>query len=633
MRLDPHTHTLRRSGAPAIVNPFDLPAIEEVLRLRDQTGGHLTVLTMGPPAAEAALRETLARGADAAILLCDSAFAGSDTWATSLTLAAAIRRLGGADLIVCGRQASDGDTAQVGPGLAAQLGCPQITFVSRIHALDASSVIADRTLEDGCERIRAQLPCVLAIGRQIHPVRIASLPGLLRSRAAVIPRWGATELGLAPADTGLKGSPTRVTRVTAHVMRRHCVFLTGSCEARVQALLEEMRGRGFRVQGSSLPPDCRQLEQMGRNAQRRTPDVQQPLTPETRPLNPLPPPPSTPRDIWVVVELDESGGVREVALELLAAARTLAAKTGGAACAVLLGGPGTSASAALLRAHGADGVLLIEDALLAQFQDERHAAAVAGLIAQHGPGVVLFGATAVGRSLAARVAVAARTGLTADCTALDIDAVSGNLLQTRPAFGGNLLATIVTAGHRPQMATVRPRVMRVAAPDWTRPGWLRHEALPDAARTALAVRIGYEADASGGTLLADADVIVAGGRGVGNALAFDTLRRVAESLGGEVGASRAAVEAGWMPASRQIGQTGRTVRPRLYLACGISGQIQHLAGMSEAATVVAIDRDPEAPIFNCAHIGIVGDLHEILAELLSRLGPPAVTRGSRASGQ
>lgn len=595
LRLDPRTHTLRRGGAPAVVNPFDLPAIEEALRLRDLAGGRLTALSMGPPQAEAALRETLARGADDAVLLCDPAFAGGDTWATSLVLAAAIRRLGGADIVICGRQAADGDTAQVGPGLAARLGLPQATFVSAIHELSTASLIVERMLDDGVERLRVRLPCLLTIGRAIHPPRLPTLAGLAAMRRKPLLRWGATDLGLDPRQTGLAGSPTRVVRVAVPRQTRRCEFLEGSAGERAAALAARLR------------------DWLGRNP---APAADGPRTPPPAPRPDNPPPLPTAGDVWVVAET-AGGRLREVTLELLGAGRALADKLGATLRAVLAGA-GVAPLAPILHAHGADGVLMADDPLLDPFQDERHAALLAALVESRRPAIVLCAATAVGRSLAARVAAAVHAGLTADCTGLDIDEDSGRLLQTRPAFGGNVLATIVTPERRPQMATVRPKVMRALPPDPARHGRLERVTLPPAAAAAGTERLRFEGGADGGGTLAEAAVVVAGGRGAGRD-GFELLGRLAARLGGEVGASRAAVEAGWMPAARQIGQTGRTVRPRLYLACGISGAIQHLAGIAAAGMIVAVNRDPEAPIFKTAHLGIVGDWRELAAALLERL--------------
>ncbi len=592
LRIDPATHTLRRAGAPAIVNPFDLPAIEEALRLRDQTGGTVTVVTMGPPQAEAALRETLARGADEAVLLCDPAFAGSDTWATSLVLAAAIRRLGGVDAIFCGRQATDGDTAQVGPALAAQLDLPLLAWVGEAPVADAAGITVQRRLDDGTETLRAERPCVLTIGRQIHPVRLASLDRHLAAQHLPIVHWTAGDLGLGPDTVGLKGSPTRVVRLFAPERKQTCEWLAGSPESIARQINQRIR------------------QTLG-GANRWKPPPAEAATAAA----PIASPDSLTGSVWVVAELT-GGRLDTSTFELLGKGRQLASDLNAPLAAILL--TPDSTPPVLLQAlwsQGADGVVWLRDPRFAPFQDRMHAAALTQAAERFQPSIMLFAATAIGRMLAPQVAVALKTGLTADCTGLDIDPETRNLIQTRPAFGGNLLASIVTPRHRPQLATVRPRVMEALKPETGRRGWvqrLRIDTLPVGGTTRLA----FAAEASDGPSLADAAVIVAGGRGMGSAEGFERLRRLAGRLGGQVGASRAAVDAGWMPLSAQVGQTGRTVRPRVYLACGISGQIQHLAGMASADCVIAINRDRDAPIFSVAHLGVVGDWRTILDALL-----------------
>ena len=325
-------------------------------------------------------------------------------------------------------------------------------------------------------------------------------------------------------------------------------------------------------------------------------------------------------EVWVFAE-QTGGRVAAVTYELLGEGRKLADALGVRLAAVLLGS-GTEAMAQALGERGADRVYVADRPELAVFQDERYAAVIADAVRREKPQILLCGATAIGRSVASRIAVGLGTGLTADCTALAIDPETRHLLQTRPAFGGNILATIETPDHRPQMATVRPKVMREAP---ATPGRAfetvpllngAEEGVVEAILRARTERLGFEASTGdGGVNLAGADIIVAGGRGMQKAENFALLRELAEVLGGAVGASRAAVDAGWIPYAHQVGQTGRTVCPKIYFACGISGQIQHLAGMSSSDIVVAINRDPAAPIFQHAAYGLVGDALEIVPAL------------------
>lgn len=320
------------------------------------------------------------------------------------------------------------------------------------------------------------------------------------------------------------------------------------------------------------------------------------------------------KDVWVFAE-QHGGKVQEVAYELLATGRQLADDRNCELAAVVLGHC-VSDSVAHLIAAGADKVYVADQPELAEYEANVYTDALSQLIAKHKPEVVLAGATAVGRAFVAKVAVRERTGLTADCTALAIDRETGLLHQTRPAFGGNIMATIMTPKHRPQMATVRPKVFKMSTPDPKRKGVALAEALKLVTPSTRIVK----SERSVSTVnIAEAEIIVAGGRGIKKAENLELLRRLAESLGGVLGVSRACVDAGWISPVHQVGQTGKTVCPKLYLSFGISGAIQHLEGMRASDTVIAVNTDPNAPIFDVADLGIVGDLFEIVPLLIEAL--------------
>ena len=331
------------------------------------------------------------------------------------------------------------------------------------------------------------------------------------------------------------------------------------------------------------------------------------------------------KDIWVFAE--QSGGkIAEVAFELLAKGLELKAQRGDGAklCAVLLGSALAPELEQSLIAAGADVVYKVDDPALANYEANVYVDAVAQLVAKHKPEVILAGATAVGRAFFARVAVKVRTGLTADCTMLKIEntknkdtgAMQMLLHQTRPAFGGNIMATIMTPNHRPQMATVRPKVFKKEPPDPSRKGQVLLEALKLIAPQTKIVQKICDPNAID---IAAHDILISGGRGLKKEENFKLLFRLAELLGGEVSCSRAVVDAGWAPVARQVGQTGKTVAPKLYLCFGISGAIQHLEGIRGADTIIAVNSDPNAPIFGVADLGIVGDLFEILPALIAQL--------------
>ena len=241
VKIDPKTNTLIREGVVSIINPFDMYAIEESLRLKEKLGGKVTAITMGPPQAENALREAMAMGVDAGILVSDRAFAGSDTWATSYTLALTLKKIGDYSLILCGKQASDGDTAQVGPGIAAHLDLPQITYVRKIDEISAEHVIGERLLEDGTEVIRAPVPCVLTVVKEINEPRLPSLKGKLAARKAQIAHWKAADLQGEKANLGLDGSPTKVVKIFTPSARLGGQIFKGEPEEIVPQVVEKLK--------------------------------------------------------------------------------------------------------------------------------------------------------------------------------------------------------------------------------------------------------------------------------------------------------------------------------------------------------------------------------------------------------
>lgn len=322
------------------------------------------------------------------------------------------------------------------------------------------------------------------------------------------------------------------------------------------------------------------------------------------------------KNLWVYIETDE-GEAKNVGYELLNPGRRMADKLGQELVAVVLGKDVEHVARTAI-AYGADKVILVEGDEYEHYNTDAQTYAMVELERKYNPFIVLYGATNNGRDVGPRVACSLHTGLTADCTGLDIDD-AGLLAATRPAFGGNLMATIACPDHRPQMATVRAGVFKKAPLDESRQGEIIREDIHIPAgqiRVTLVERIREVAEAVN---LEEAEIIVSGGRGLKSAENFKLVQDLADALGGTVGASRAAVDAGWIPHAHQVGQTGKTVAPKLYIACGISGAIQHLAGMSGSDRIVAINRDPDAPIFSVADYGIVGDLFEVLPALTEEI--------------
>lgn len=316
--------------------------------------------------------------------------------------------------------------------------------------------------------------------------------------------------------------------------------------------------------------------------------------------------------VWVWIEQFQ-GEACSISWEMLGQARRLADQRKTAVTACVLG-HNVEHIAKQAIVYGADRVFWVDHPSLAVYRTKPYADTLVELVRQYKPEIFLLGASSRGRDLAGSVATELYTGLTADCTGLDIDPETNLLRQTRPAFGGNIMATIICPNYRPQMATVRHRVFEMPTADGTRRGQIV-AIKPALDEGQIATRVVDFIMEQGTVNLADARIIVSGGRGVGGPEGFNPIRELAEVLGGAVGSSRAAVDAGWIPYAHQVGQTGRTVRPDLYIACGISGAVQHLAGMGTAKIIVAINKDPEAPIFGVANYGVVGDLFQVVPAL------------------
>ncbi len=320
------------------------------------------------------------------------------------------------------------------------------------------------------------------------------------------------------------------------------------------------------------------------------------------------------KNIWVFVET-ECGKAKSVGYELINVARPLADEKACQLVAVVIGKNIEPVAVDAIR-YGADSAIVVDGDEYEYYTTDAFAKAVVTLVEKYKPETLMIGATNNGRDLGPRVSCRLRTGLTADCTKIGIDEDTGNVAWTRPTFGGNLMATIMCPENRPQMGTVRPGVFKKGAYDESRTGEIVKEEIhvaPEEIRTKLIERVNEVAEAVN---LEEAEIIVAGGRGIGSADNFKMLEELAEVLGGKVGCSRPVVEAGWMPQVRQVGQSGKTVSPKLYFAIGISGAIQHLTGIAGADTVVAINKDPDAPIFDVADYGIVGNFSEVVPAMI-----------------
>lgn len=558
--------TLEREFVAQVLNPADESALELGLELKERHGGTVTVLTMGPRRAEGMLREALSRGADEAVLMTSPRFAGADTLVTAHCLAQAEKALGGFDLILCGRRAIDGETGQVGPMVAAMLGWPCVVNATEGEITDGCLKNVQLT-ESGSLQWKAPLPAVMTLCEWSHALRLPTISGLRRAAQANVRICEPEDLGIDPADCGLRASPTRVTHISARpVGVRPCVK-TSFAEV-MKALEEKGLALGASGQDEAAPAASASAENENSAA------------------------------ITIAVLCEGDGSA---AAELLGKARQLTPFG-----RVLALSETAEPPLSVFASFGAD-----EAVPLGRLADDCvQAERIADALRRLQPDAALFPATIRGRFLSAWVAARLHTGLTADCTALSLTD-AGLLRQVRPAFGGNLTAEILCRTARPQMASVRPGVFPAPQPVEGRVCALRPLEL--AARSERMERLSFT-PAESGVSLQGAPVIVTGGKGIGSRKGFEKLEELAALLGGGVGATRSAVDAGWISYPHQIGQTGITVRPRLYLAFGVSGLVQHTVGMSSSGVVVAVNKDRNAPIFACADYGIVADWEETIDE-------------------
>ena len=574
--------TVNRAALPAIFNPEDLNALEQALRLKEQNpGSTVGILTMGPPRAGEIIRQGLYRGADTGWLLTDRLFAGADTLATSYALATAIKKIGDVDIVIGGRQAIDGDTAQVGPQVAQKLGLNQVTYAEEVLSVKDGKATIKRVIDGGVETVAAPLPVVITVNGSAAPCRPQNAKLVMKYKRATCPmerpaegtaydylyderpeltlnQWSVADVDGDVQQCGLNGSPTKVKAIKNIVFQaKESKTLTAS-DADIEGMIKEQ--------------------------------------------------------------------VQEVSQELLTKGRKLANTLGVELHAVVAGTGIKGKVEDQILPYGVDKLFVFDAKDLFPYTSAPHTDILVNLFKEEQPQICLMGATVIGRDLGPRVSSSLTSGLTADCTELEIgpydDAKSGKhyeqlLYQIRPAFGGNIVATIVNPDHRPQMATVRSGVMQKAIYE----GACKKEVVyPEVSKyvspEAFVVKVLDHHVEAAKHNLKGAPIVVAGGYGMGSKENFDLLFDLAKVLHGEVGGSRAAVDAGWLDHDRQIGQTGVTVHPKVYIACGISGQIQHIAGMQDSGIIISVNSDPDAPINKIADYVIVGTVEEVVPKLI-----------------
>jgi electron transfer flavoprotein alpha subunit len=590
LKFDPETKTLIREGVPNVINPYDRYAIVESVKLKKAQGGEAVAVTMGPPQAREAMVEALALGCDRAVHIVDRAFAGSDTLATARTLSLFLKKEG-FDLIFCGKYSVDAETGQVGPEVAELLDIPQITGITKLEVTEGGRHLkATRGTDEGQEVIECDVPALLTAEERLNRPGPTPAPALEAARSQPIEVLAASDLSQDHSGFGFAGSPTWVSEIYSVATTRQPVMLdASSVDDVVHTLTEHLLTQGLFGTWQGV---------------REMPRV------KARPPGARPD-----RAVWVVSET-LLGKMHSATRELLGKSVELADRLQGDVVGVSIGSNHDD-DAAELAAYGADRVLRLEGPQLTDYSPEGYANALARAIQEFRPYAVLIPATVRGRDFAPRVAARLQLGLTGDAIGLEIDEQE-RLVQLKPAFGGNIVAPILSKTF-PQMATVRPGMLEAMQPDWSRQPLIQCLELPDVGliRTQT-VHATQEVDATA-TSLEDADTVVGVGTGMGRRENLNLVRELADVLGAAIGATRRVTDANWLPRQHQIGLTGKAVAPKLYVALGIRGHMNHTIGIQRAQTIVAINNDPEAPIFQVANYGIVGDCLHIIPVLTQAL--------------
>ncbi len=588
LKFDNETRRVVRDGVPSEVNPFDVLGMSLAVELARTHDAEIVVYTMGPPQARDALVQCLAMGADSAVHLNDRAFAGSDTLATAraLSLALALHQF---DLIICGRNSVDAETGQVGAEIAEMLDLPQVSGVRHLE-IGGGELTAHRVTDEGYDVVRCQLPALITVTEDVAP---EIYPRRAERQAALdkpVTTLTAADLTDDPSAFGIAGSPTFVSEIySVEPQRDRILAQDKSALDAVADLMAYLDERGVFQDKQDSDSAAAQ-----RGARRECGHA---------------------GAIWVVAEA-LGGRLRPVTLELLGRACELADLLDTCVEAVLIGDD-IERHAPTLAAYGADTVRLAEDARLRRYETELYTDALAGAIREHRPYAVLLGSTVNGRELAARLAGRLSLGLTGDCIGLEVDA-EGRLVQLKPAFGGNIVAPILSSAL-PYMATVRPGLLTPAAPDSAVEPIVQPIPLDTLSESRVQTLERVVDESAEGAELDSANIIVGVGKGIGGAENLPQVRALADALGAPLGATRDVTELGWLPRQYQIGLSGKSVSPNLYVAVALSGVFNHTVGIGKAGTVVAINNSARAPIFQAADFGIVGDYNEVVPELISAL--------------
>lgn len=597
MNFDPKSKTVNRNICKSIINPYDRYALEQAVQLKRKLGGKITVLSMGKQSYQSVLKETVAYGADEIIYASDFAFGGADTLATSYVLAKSIEKIGKYDVVLCGKQSQDSETAQIGPQLSERLGIPNCYNVKNIEA-DHDKLLCECLTEKGNIILEVEVPCLLTVSIYKKNITTPTLKAIMKAQKIEPITWNAEDIGVNKSLCGTKGSATKVVYAYQPHFLSSCEKIEGNPEEQSYELasrIMEIVHNGFKYENKvsvALSETKYQCKVQNNGAKEN-------------------------HGVWVYCELVD-GCICKVSLELLCKGRKLADDLNQKLIAIIIGDSVHVQKAVHDLSHySIDDIYTFELEVLRDFDENLYTDVMENIIRKEKASILLVGATFYGKNLAARLAVRLETGLTADCIELEISKENGLLLQTRTTFGGNLYAVIVCPKARPQIVTVKENVFSVEYNNM----YKRHPREKKIHIKLSSKRNSVKVKQINNQVLnrSTKDIIISYGRGICSKENIEMVRQLAELLGAELGASRAAVDLGYAYPQMQIGQSGRTVMPNLYIAIGISGALQHLEGMRNSHNIIAINVDERAPIFKIADIGVIADAKLVLPKLIEHI--------------
>ena len=590
IKFDYETKTIIRDGVPSEVNPFDLLGLVRAVELKSSPDDEVVVISMGPPGASEGLTNCVALGADRSVLISDRALAGSDTLATSKALSLALKREN-PDLIICGRNSADGDTGQVGPETAELLGMPHISHVRKLDLSDdRKSVIVERITDEGFQTLECALPVVVCVTEGVAPELYPDKEQMDRAEGITAEAVTAADLSSDLSIFGTEGSPTWVDEIRLVEPNR------------LGVLLEE-----------ATPEDA--AKQVAASVRQRLAELAAEAGTSSEPVSLPRYPEGKDRSIWVVAETTNQG-LAHVTLEMLGKARELTQTTKSEVVAVLIA-PKNDSAIVELAAYGADRVLALDNSQLGPVYGMAVGNSLAEAVGKESPYAILFASTADGRDLASRLAAKKGLGLTGDAMDLEIDS-EGRLVQLKPALGGNVIAPILSK-TLPNLVTLRPGLLTPAAREPGATATVEDvPALPYDGPDVRLLKEEFQEDQEG-LILANAQVVLGVGMGVGGAENLAKVQEMARSIGATLATTRDVVHEGWLPQQLQVGISGRTIAPTVYLSVGIRGAFNHTVGLQRAGVIISINQNRRAVMFRSSDFGIVGTWEEFLPPLIEQL--------------